>query len=190
MLLFRILSTCFVVITMLLAIPSLTYAQANDQSFTAVSGEKMIRIAVVVPADLETVWKSFSTQSGLESWMVAQAKINFTRGGNLWTHSNPEAKMGSEGTVKSIIVSYLPHEMICFETILPESIPKRIRKDNDRIQEVIRFRYLGNGRTEVVSTSIGYGNGKEWEELYTAFRVGSLQTYNKLHELFTEEIND
>ncbi len=163
------------------------HCQVVDQSFTAQTGEPLIQISTIITADLETAWQLFSTQSGIESWMVSQATIDFKRGGNLWTNANPDAKMGDEGTVKSIIVSYLPYEMICFETILPESIPKRLRKQNDRLQEIIRFRYLGNERTEIISTSIGYGNGKEWQALYDAFRIGNLQTYQKLYDLFEKK---
>ena len=74
----------------------------TNTSFITSNGEKFLRLEIVVNDSLEDVWKIFTTEQGLKSWMSPVVQLDFRIGGMLQTNYDKNAKIGDKGTTGDI----------------------------------------------------------------------------------------
>ena len=91
----------------------------------------------------------------------------------LSTHYEKNASIGSLGTIRSGIVNYLEGELITYKVNLTSSFASKVRAEDQNLQEVIQIVPWTNGTTKVISSMIGWGTGKEWDDTYNFFSKGN-----------------
>jgi hypothetical protein len=149
--------------------------------------ERVLRIESIIPARPQAVWKAFATGEGLKRWAAPVVALDLRIGGTLSTHYDKKASIGDPGTIRLGIVNYLEGELMTYRVHLTSSFTPKARAEDQNLQEIIQIVPWTNGTTKVVSSMIGWGTGKEWDETYDFFAKGNAWSYNHLVKSFSEE---
>lgn len=154
--------------------------EVHNTSYVTKAGERVLRIEAVVPASVENVWKAWTTPRELSRWIAPVVAIDLKIGGTISTNYDEKATIGNAGTIQLPIINYLEKEIITLKVNLNESFPKRVRDDDRNLQEIVQIVNLGNGKTKIVSSMVGWGTGKDWDQTYDFFARGNEWTYRQL----------
>lgn len=146
--------------------------------------ERVLRIEGIVPAPAAEVWKAFSTAEGLKTWIAPVVSIDLRVGGVISTHYTKTATIGSPGTINLPIINYLEGEMLTLKVNLNENFTAKARAEDKNLQEIIQIIPASSNSTRVVSSMIGWGTGKEWDDTYKFFSRGNAWTYRELIQSF------
>jgi hypothetical protein len=174
----RIIATLALLLT--IGSVSASAQEIFDTSYTTHTGERVLRIESTIPVSVNEVWAAFTTEKGLASWVAPVVKLDLRVGGALSTNYDKNALIGSPGTIRLPILNYLEREMITFKVNLNDSLSKKAQAEDKNLQEIVQIVDLGNGRSKVISSMIGWGEGKEWDEIYRFFAKGNRWTYEQL----------
>jgi len=74
--------------------------------------------------------------------------------------------------------------MITLKVILNENFPPKVLAEDQNLQEIIQLIDLGNGKTRIISSMVGWGKGPEWDKTYDFFTIGNEFTYKNLIKNF------
>jgi len=131
---------------------------------------RVIRKEVTVNASVEEVWEAWTTSDGATMFFAPRARIELTPGGSYELYFDLEAPRGSRGGEGCGVLSFLPLEMLSFEWSAPPEFPM-VRKEQMRKHTwvVLQFYKLGNNRTKVRLTHLGWRKGEEWEKVFQYF---------------------
>jgi hypothetical protein len=55
-----------------------------------------------------------------------------------------------------------------------------LQDEDQHLQEIIQFVSGGPGKTKIISSMIGWGQGKDWDKTYDFFLKGNEWTYKEL----------
>ena len=157
-----------------------------NSSFTAANGERFLRFEIVVNASIDKTWKMVATEEGIKKWMAPVASLNLAIGGVLKTNYNETAKIDDKGTITLGIINYIPSEIITYKITLNELFAEKCRKEDKNLQHIIQLKSSGPGKTRIISTMTGWGQGKEWDDAYSFFEKGNAWTFQKLLKAFAE----
>lgn len=133
---------------------------------------------VVVAAPVEAVWRAWTTRDGIVSFMAPDAEIEPRVGGAFHIHFNPYGEPGLKGADDMRYMALQPPTMLSFDWNAP---PHLAQARQQRTFVVVRLKDLGNARTQVSLTHLGWGEGGEWDLTYTYFErawgvvLGNLQ---------------
>jgi uncharacterized protein YndB with AHSA1/START domain len=174
----RILASAILVAAVLAQ--SAAAQEIRNTSYVTKSGERVLRIETVVPASVENVWKAWTAPQELSRWIAPVVAIDLKIGGTIWTNYDEKATIGTAGTIQLPIINYLEKEIITLKVKLNESFPKSVRDEDRNLQEIVQIVDLGNGKTKVVSSMVGWGTGKDWDQTYEFFARGNEWTYRQL----------
>jgi len=150
------------------------------------SHERVLRIESLVPASPGEVWKAFATEEGLKKWVAPVVALDLRIGGSLSTHYDPKASIGSPGTIRLGIVNYLEGQLMTYKINLTSSFSAKLRAEDQNLQEVIQIAPWTNGTTKVISSMVGWGTGKDWDDTYDFFAKGNAWTYRQLVKCFAK----
>jgi uncharacterized protein YndB with AHSA1/START domain len=156
----------------------------NNKSFVTSNGEKVLRFEVVLDTSLKAVWNAFTNEAEITTWEVTQAKLDLRIGGSMQTHYKKNASIGDPGTITLGIINYLPMELLTYKITLTDAFPEKCRNEDDNLQEIIQFIALEKNKTRITSSMIGWGTGKEWDDVYEKFQMGNRWTYQQLVKHF------
>lgn len=146
-------------------------------------GKDFLRQEGIVNAPVADVWKAMTTKEGVESWMVAHAEIELRPGGRMLTHYNKDGVIGDPGTIENIVLSLEPERVFSIKVGKPpEGFPFKDSIKNT--WSVIRFEPMGENRTRVSVTGMGYGDDEESQKMLAFFEIGNEWTIQKLQEHF------
>lgn len=176
---------CALAALVLLDLGAIAHAQEiHTLAITNVCHERVLRVESIVPAPAQAVWRAFATEAGLKTWVAPVVALDFRVGGSISTHYDKAATIGSAGTIRLGIVNYLEGEMITLKVNLNGSFAAKPRGEDQNLQEIIQIVPLTNGTTKVVSSMIGWGQGKEWDDTFYFFAKGNEWTYRQLTKSF------
>jgi hypothetical protein len=156
----------------------------RDTSTQTGSGERVLRIQSTVPVSRDEVWKAFTTPDGLKKWIAPVVAIDLRTGGSLSTNYDKTATIGAPRTIRMGILNYLEGEMITFRVTLNDQFSAKVRSEDGNLQEIVQIMPLPNGTTKVISSMVGWGVGKDWDETYKFFAKGNLWTYQQFVKSF------
>jgi uncharacterized protein YndB with AHSA1/START domain len=143
-------------------------------SSAQVSAEKVLRLALTIPAPLSEVWHAFSTSEGLSTWLTPGAIVDLRPGGE-WTAHYPGGKTGG-GT----IISFIPERELVLSAMAPEQFPS-VRATRTRA----RFRFVSRGDSTMVELEqTAWQNGPEWDKAYEYLFAGNAYLLATLHRRF------
>jgi uncharacterized protein YndB with AHSA1/START domain len=152
----------------------------HNTSYVTQAGERVLRIETIVPASVEDVWKAWTTPQELSRWIAPVVALDLKIGGAISTNYDEKATIGNAGTIQLPIINYLEKEIITLKVNLNESFPKSVRDEDRNLQEIVQIVNLGNGKTKIVSSMVGWGTGKDWDKTYDFFVRGNEWTYRQL----------
>ena len=146
----------------------------NRPAKEAPAGERVLVLALEIPAPRAEVWKAFSTSAGLTTWLTPQATVDLRPGGE-WTARFPGGSTGG-GT----IVSFVPEKELVLLALAPDRFPA-VRAARTRA----RFEFEARGGATLVRlTQTGWKSGAEWDRAYEYLAVGNAQLLAALHRRF------
>jgi uncharacterized protein YndB with AHSA1/START domain len=161
--------------------PALALAQeVTNTSYLASSGEKVLRIECTIHMEKTEAWKLFTTEEGLRKWMAPVAAIDFRVGGRILTNYDRTKSVGDPGTISLPIINYVDGEILTLKVKLNRQFPPKVRREDGNLQEIIQLEDLGDGRTHIRSSMVGWGVGPEWDKTYAFFAKGNAWTYRQL----------
>ncbi len=156
----------------------------NNTSYTTSSGEKVLRLEMIVPVDKKTAWNYFTKDELLKKWMAPLAHIDLKTGGFILTNYNKEKSLSDSSSIRLAIINYLDEELITLKVKLNDNFPKSIQDEDTNLQELIQFKDEGDGKTKIISSMIGWGKGAGWDNAYGFFVKGNTWTYEELYKAF------
>ena len=159
----------------------------RNTSTTTQTGEKVLRIETIVPSSSEKVWSALTTVEGWKRWAAPVAAVDLRIGGTISSHYDAHAKIGSPGTIQLGIVNYLEKEMITFKVKLTAQFPEKTRAEDQNLQEIVQIIPIDSTHTKVISSMVGWGIGKEWDEVYEFFARGNQWSYRQLFNFLSGE---
>jgi Activator of Hsp90 ATPase homolog 1-like protein len=181
----NLLSAVLVVVTFLPSAGASAQVVRNS-SFQMASGDRVLRIESTIPASQEEVWKALTTPDRLNKWIAPVAAIDLHVGGSLSTNYDKAATIGAPGTIRMGILNYLEEEMITFRVTLNDRFSAKVRNEDGNLQEIVQIVPLPNGTTKVISSMVGWGVGKDWDDAFHFFAKGNEWTYQQLVKSFSK----
>ncbi|MFC1572492.1 SRPBCC domain-containing protein [Candidatus Eisenbacteria bacterium] len=128
--------------------------------------DRQIHKVELIEASLDDVWEAWTTDEGATTFFAPQANIDLKIGGSYEILFNPDAPEGERGAEGLKILSFLPHEMLSFEWNAPPQFPE-IRKEKTWV--VVQMDPVGEDKTLVGITHLGWCPGDDWEQVYQYF---------------------
>lgn len=159
-------------------------AQVTNSSYVTKYGEKALQLSIIVPLSRDEAWKLFTTDSGLKRWMAPVVNINMKMGGWIRTNYDKTKTTKDPGTIQLNIINYLEDDLLTLKVNLNSNFPKEAIAEDKNLQEVIQLVDLGNKRTKIISTMIGWGEGSHWDKTYSFFEKGNNWTFEQVLKLF------
>ena len=154
--------------------------EVRNTSYITTSGERVLHIETVVPVSTENVWKAWTNPQELSKWIAPVVAIDLKIGGTISTNYDQKATIGNPGTIRLPIINYIENQLITLKVNLNEKFPKSTRDEDHNLQEIVQIVDLGDGKTKVVSSMVGWGVGKDWDQTYDFFARGNEWTYRQL----------
>lgn len=151
----------------------------EDLSFPEASGQRVMKLSILIAASREAAWKAFTTTEGQRAWLAPVVDVDLRLGGRMEASYDPKAKIGDTTTIRQEILAYLPEQMIAFHNV---QAPPGFAHDDlfHQVVTVLMFEDAGVGRVRVTCAEVGYGNGKDWDQLYDFFRAGNAFVLEKM----------
>ena len=168
----------FSLLTLCISISS--EAQVENTSYVNKSNERVLQLSIVVPLEVKEVWNYFSTDSKLSEWIAPIAHIELKNGGYIVTNYDKTKTLSDSSSIKLGIISYLENELLILKVELNNNFSKKLQDEDQNLQEIIQFVSIGPGKTKIISSMIGWGQGKDWEKTYDFFVKGNEWTYKEL----------
>ena len=137
----------------------------------------------IINAPVSEVWRLFTTDEGMESWMVAHAEIELRIGGLMRTHYDPKGVLGDANTIVNQVLSFEPERMLSLKVVQPPANfqhPEAVRN----MWTVVYFQPLEPGMTNVRVVGLGYGDDPASQQLKEHFRKGNAWTLEQLQKKF------
>jgi uncharacterized protein YndB with AHSA1/START domain len=159
------------------------YRDVANSSFVEADGDKVLQLSIVVKATPAQVWRAFTTGEGYREWVAPVANIDLAVDGMIEASYDANAKIGDPDNIKNRIVAYVPERMLSIRNVqAPKALPHRDLFP--AISTTMEFEDLGQGRTRVTITAVGYGENPGFDVLYRHFEWGNAYTLNELKKRF------
>ena len=126
------------------------------------------------------MWRAWTVPQDLSKWIDPVVAIDLITGGTIYTNYDAKATIGGAGTIQLPIINYVEKQLITLKVNLNEKFPKNTRDEDHNLQEIVQIVDLGDGKTKVVSSMVGWGTGKDWDHTYEFFARGNEWTYRQL----------
>ena len=130
------------------------------------AAERAIDKEVVVAAPIETVWPSWTSKAGIESFFAPEAEIDPRVGGAFHIHMDPLAQPGAKGADDMRFMALQPPTMLSFDWNAPPSLPEA---RTQRTFVVVRLAAIDGKSNRVTLHHTGWGSGGEWDKTYAYF---------------------
>lgn len=143
-------------------------AAVKDTSTVDQTGSRLLQQSIVVDAPAPAVWKALTDEASYRQWVAPTSYVDFRVGGSVGTAFNPAWKPGDPVDLKQEIVGYIPERLILFRNVQVPPLPGAAVYS--KLAIVLELRPAGEGRTEVVLSQVGYGNGADFDALYGFFQ--------------------
>jgi uncharacterized protein YndB with AHSA1/START domain len=167
-----------------LLVCSAAHAQIKDTSFRDAQGHRVQQLEAIVNAPVAKVWDAFTTDKGFSSWAVPVAHITLGNDGMMESSYRLDGKIGDPDNIKNQIVAYVPEHLLIIHNVhVPKGAPFK-PEFIDKIRTVMEFQDLGDGRTRVIESGVGYGEAPGFDDLYRHFHDGNAEEFAELVKLF------
>ena len=132
----------------------------------APAAERAIEKEIVVAAPIETVWQTWTSKAGIESFFAPEAEVDPRVGGAFHIHMDPLAPPGSKGADDMRFMALQRPTMLSFDWNAPPSLPEARAQ---RTFVIVRLADVDGRSTRVTLHHTGWGTGGEWDKTYAYF---------------------
>jgi uncharacterized protein YndB with AHSA1/START domain len=166
---------------------SMTVAQAGgikDTSFRDADGHRVQQLETVIDAPVAKVWAAFTTDEGFKTWGAPVVHITPGHDGMIEASYFPTSKIGDAENIRNRIVVYFPeHLLVIHNEHVPKGGPFK-QEVIDKIRTMFEFQDIGGGKTRLIESGVGYGEGADFDSMYTHFRNGNAEEFMLLEKSF------
>ncbi|MEZ6093229.1 MAG: SRPBCC domain-containing protein [Pirellulaceae bacterium] len=142
-----------------------------------------------IDANVDSVWKAFSTAEGLKTWMAPLADIDLKIGGKMRSNYNAEGRLGDETTIESTILSFDPRKMISLKaTKYPKGFP--FENAAKSTWSVFYFTEITPARTKITVVGLGYTDDEDSQKMRSFFEAANKQVLDELSAALTKGKTD
>ncbi|MEO6188201.1 MAG: SRPBCC domain-containing protein [Ginsengibacter sp.] len=152
----------------------------TNTSYVTLSGEKVLRLEVIVPIDKKKVWQYFTKDELLQKWIAPLVHIDLKTGGSIITNYNKNASLNDGSSIRLAIVNYLEEQLLTLKVKLNDNFSQKLQDEDGNLQELIQIEDTGDQKTRIISSMIGWGKGEDWDKAYDFFAKGNTWTYEEL----------
>jgi uncharacterized protein YndB with AHSA1/START domain len=128
--------------------------------------EKILHLAIRVNAPVDSVWSRVITETGMEKFFAPECIFKPEVLSLFEIHFNPVGPVGQKGAEDNRILAIQEKQMISFTWDAPPHFAA-LRKHRTCVS--IRLYKTNDRETLVTLSQTGWGQGKEWDALYTYF---------------------
>lgn len=128
--------------------------------------ERAINEKTTVKANVDEVWKAWTTTEGIKSFFAPDAKVELRVDGPFQVYINPYAEAGMKGADDMRILAFQDKKMLSFTWNAPPSLPEARKQ---RTIVIVRFISRGEALTDVTLHHVGWGDGGEWDKAHDYF---------------------
>ena len=128
--------------------------------------ERVIREDIIVDGPVDEVWKACTTEEGIRSFFAPAARVDLGIDGLYEVLFDPDAPPGQRGAEGMRIMALQPGRMLAVTWNAPPHLHD-IRMQRTHL--VVRLQSLPEGRTRVILTHDGWGEGEQWDEAFAYF---------------------
>ena len=139
---------------------------ALSMQIVALAAERAIDEKITVKANVDEVWKAWTTTEGIKTFFAPDAKVELRVDGPFEIYMNPFAAVGMKGADEMRIVGFQDKKMLTFTWNAPPSLPEARKQ---RTVVIVRFISRGDVLTDVTLHHVGWGEGGEWDKAYDYF---------------------
>jgi uncharacterized protein YndB with AHSA1/START domain len=132
----------------------------------AQAAERAIEKEIVVAAPIESVWQTWTSKAGIESFFAPEAEIEPRVGGAFHVHMDPLAAPGAKGADDMRFMALQRPTMLSFDWNAPPSLPEARAQ---RTFVIVRLADVDGKSTRVTLHHTGWGAGGEWDKTYAYF---------------------
>lgn len=160
------------------------FQHVQDTSFEETDGDRVLQLAIDVPAPPDAVYAVWTTAEGWESFAVRHARLDrFGVGAVIETSYAETFTPGAPGNIENKIAAYVPGRMITLQTV---KAPRGFAHAEEfyRTVTVLEFDPAPDGGTRVTLSGVGFERTPAFDDLYEKFAVGNAYTLEKLRERF------
>jgi uncharacterized protein YndB with AHSA1/START domain len=166
--------------------PVAAHATARDTSYRDAAGNRVQQLQLDIDAPATKVWWALTTSEGFRTWAAPVAEVTLGNDGMIEASYKMTAKIGDPDNIRNRIVAYVPeHLLILKNEHAPKYAPFSVEAFG-KVRTVIELQDMGGGRTRVIETSVGYGEGKDFDSVYTHFRSGNAEEFDLLATSLTK----
>ena len=125
--------------------------------------ERAITEKITIKANVDDVWKAWTTTDGIKSFFAPDAKVELRVDGPFQVYMNPFAEPGMRGADDMKILGFQDRKMLTFTWNAPPSLPDARKQ---RTVVIVRLSARGDALTDVTLYHVGWGEGGEWDKAY------------------------
>ncbi|HVU22002.1 MAG TPA: SRPBCC domain-containing protein [Rhizomicrobium sp.] len=154
----------------------------NDTSYRDALGHRVQQLELTVPVPASKVWAALTTDQGFQSWAAPVAHVTLGNDGMIEASYRMDAKIGDPDNIRNRIVAYVPEHLLVLRN---EHAPKNAPFDAEafgRVRTIIELENVGNGRTLVRETSVGYDESAASESVFAHFQSGNAEEFKLLEK--------
>lgn len=154
--------------------------ELKNTSYINQSGEKVLRLEVVLPVDITSAWQLFTNDEQLKKWIAPVAHIDLKQGGYILTNYDKNKDLSDSSSILLPIISFIDKELLVLKVILNGNFAESVRNSDKNLQEVIQFKPVDEHHTQIISSMVGWGKSADWDKTYSFFVTGNEWTYKEL----------
>ena len=162
-------------------------AEITNSSYVTQYREKVLQFSIIVPMNKKDAWNLFTTDEGLKKWIAPVAKIDMKTGGYIKTNYDISKNVDDSTSIRLEIINYLEYEMMTLKVNLNNTFPEEVKAGDKNLQEIIQFIDAGKGKTKIISTMVGWGQGDAWDKAYAFFEIGNDWTFKEIENIFIKK---
>jgi uncharacterized protein YndB with AHSA1/START domain len=125
--------------------------------------DRAINEKITVKANIDDVWKAWTTAEGIKTFFAPDAKVELRVDGPFEIYINPLAEAGQKGADDMRILAFQDKKMLTFTWNAPPSLPEARKQ---RTVVIVRFISRGDALTDVTLQHVGWGEGGEWDKAF------------------------
>jgi len=158
--------------------------RVKNTSYKNESGEKVLRLEIILPISISSAWQLFTTDQKLKTWLAPVAHIELKTGGYILTNYDSTKKLTDKSSINSPIINFITNELLTLKVNLNDNFPKSAIAADNNLQHIIQLIKIDSKHTKIVSSMVGFGDGSDWDKTYDFFLKGNDWTFKEILKLF------
>lgn len=152
-------------------------------TYSALSAAGNIVVEGVVNAPVPEVWKAWTTEEGLKSWLAPHADIDLRLGGVMRVNYAADGTLDDAKTIENEIIAFDPEHMLAIRVSKsPADFP--FQATIREMWTVLYFDPEPTGGTHLRIVGLGFREAEESQKMRQFFERGNAFTLEQLQQHF------